>query len=600
MSHTARDRTWQDDGLDAFTGASADFHALFGAVPALFAVVTPHDFTIVAVSEGFLEATSTTRHDLIGCGFFSAFPDDSSAMASGAPGLRGSMEKALATRSPDRLGASKGDLGPADGVGGFGERWWSRVNIPLIGPDGDVAWIIHSVEDVTDMVRLRTAGMEQDRLLLAERTALAEARDARVIAERALAQAEAARERTARLQSLTAALSTAVYPADVAEAVVAHATVALGAVGVLIARVSRDGTALEIMRARDLPETMQAEWQRIPLAASVPLAECARSRDAVFLETRGEWAARYPDMAHLIEQTGHHANAIAPLVAGGELLGVLGAAFDAPRTFDDDDRALLRTIAEQCSQAFERARLIEAERQARAEAEGANRAKGEFLAVMSHELRTPLNAISGYAELMEMGLHGPVTAAQREDLDRIQQSQRHLLGLINQVLNYTRVETGTVRYQLAPVGVGEALATAEALVVPQIRARRLTYVLGECDSALMVQADAEKLRQILLNLLTNAIKFTDAGGQIVVACGREPGNVTIAVRDTGIGIDPNKLSMIFEPFVQVDAQLTRTREGIGLGLAISRDLARGMSGDITAESTPGVGSTFTLRLPATS
>jgi PAS domain S-box-containing protein len=240
---------------------------------------------------------------------------------------------------------------------------------------------------------------------------------------------------------------------------------------------------------------------------------------------------------------------------------------------------------------------VEPESRLRQEAEAANRAKSDFLGVMSHELRTPLNAIGGYAELIELGLHGPVTEQQLEDLHRIQQSQRHLLGLINQVLNYTRVEAGTLRYELADVPVGEALAAAEALVVPQVRARGLTYVLGACNATLRVSADREKLQQILLNLLTNAIKFTEPGGEIRVACIAQQRNVAISITDTGLGIAADKLASVFEPFVQVDQRLTRAHEGVGLGLAISRDLARGMGGDLAAESTPDSGSTFTLTLP---
>jgi signal transduction histidine kinase len=235
---------------------------------------------------------------------------------------------------------------------------------------------------------------------------------------------------------------------------------------------------------------------------------------------------------------------------------------------------------------------------ARGLAERASRAKGEFLAVMSHELRTPLNAIGGYADLMEMGLRGPITPEQRTDLARIQASQRHLLGLINQVLNYTRIETGTVQYDLVTVPVSEALAEAEALVVPQVRARGLTYVLGGCDPALRVRADREKLQQIMLNLLTNAIKFTEPGGTVRVECGTRDALVEIVVHDTGIGIAEDKLAQVFEPFVQVDQRLTRQNEGVGLGLAISRDLARGMEGDLTAQSQVGVGSRFVLTLPA--
>jgi signal transduction histidine kinase len=238
----------------------------------------------------------------------------------------------------------------------------------------------------------------------------------------------------------------------------------------------------------------------------------------------------------------------------------------------------------------------EAER-ARAEAEAANRAKGDFLAVMSHELRTPLNAIGGYAELMEMGIRGPVTPQQLDDLARIQRSQRHLLGLVNEVLNYAKLETGSVQYQLAQVEVREAIAAAEALVAPQARAKGLTLGLGTCERDVAVRADAEKLRQILVNLLSNAVKFTDPGGHIEVTCAAHDTDVRVTIHDTGIGIPADRLETIFDPFVQVRADLTRTAEGTGLGLAISRDLARGMGGALTAESTPGTGSRFTLTLP---
>ena len=249
---------------------------------------------------------------------------------------------------------------------------------------------------------------------------------------------------------------------------------------------------------------------------------------------------------------------------------------------------------------LERAEAEAALRTAREQAESANRTKGEFLAVMSHELRTPLNAIGGYAELIEMGVRGPITDEQRADLRRIQQSQRHLLGLINQVLNYTRVDTGTVSYEITDVPVREALAAAEALIVPQLRAKELDYALGACAAAVVVRADRDKLQQILLNLLTNAIKFTKSGGELRVACTDQGETVAISVADTGIGIAADKLASVFEPFVQVDAKLTRAHEGVGLGLAISRDLARGMGGDLSVRSEVGVGSTFVLTLPSAS
>ena len=258
--------------------------------------------------------------------------------------------------------------------------------------------------------------------------------------------------------------------------------------------------------------------------------------------------------------------------------------------------------------AAERAARAEAE-EARRAAEAANRAKSEFLATMSHELRTPLNAIGGYAELIELGIHGPVTDAQRTALARIQQSQRHLLGLIAGVLDYSRVEAGAVTYRIVDLPVAEAVAEAETLVAPQLRAKGLGYTWSGAPPGLCLRADREKLQQILLNLLGNAVKFTHARdgvpGRIEVACTVErdagddsaAGCVQLHVCDTGVGIAADALERVFEPFVQADQRLTRTHAGVGLGLAISRDLARGMGGDLTVESTPGEGSQFTLTLP---
>jgi PAS domain S-box-containing protein len=252
----------------------------------------------------------------------------------------------------------------------------------------------------------------------------------------------------------------------------------------------------------------------------------------------------------------------------------------------------------------ERVRLDEAERAARAEAERAraaaeeaSRVKSEFLAVMSHELRTPLNAIGGYAELLELGIRGPVTDAQKDDLRRIQQSQKHLLGLINEVLNYARIEAGSVAYDLEDVPLAAVLASAEAMVRPQVRARGLTLAVVPPDCEPTARADREKLQQVLLNLLSNAVKFTEPGGRIELECGETGGRVAIRVRDTGVGIAPEKLDSVFEPFVQVGRALNSPAEGAGLGLAISRDLARGMGGDLVAGSVPGAGSTFTVLLP---
>jgi light-regulated signal transduction histidine kinase (bacteriophytochrome) len=246
----------------------------------------------------------------------------------------------------------------------------------------------------------------------------------------------------------------------------------------------------------------------------------------------------------------------------------------------------------------EREALAKRERLAQAEAERANQAKFDFLAMMSHELRTPLNAIGGYAQMLEIGLRGPVTEPQLLDLQRIQQSQRHLLGLINNVLNFTKLESGQVPFNPAAFDLRLILDELEALVLPQLQAKRLSLHVRRPSSRLEAYADAEKVRQILRNLLSNAIKFTGDGGSIVLA-GRDTGDfVAVDVSDTGRGIPAERLTSIFEPFVQIDRLNARGPEGIGLGLAISRDLARNMRGDLVAASEFGKGSIFTLTIPA--
>jgi signal transduction histidine kinase len=269
--------------------------------------------------------------------------------------------------------------------------------------------------------------------------------------------------------------------------------------------------------------------------------------------------------------------------------------------------------------AIERGRLLASERVARAEAEAArqraeeanlelvrlaaeaetaNRAKSTFLATMSHELRTPLNAIAGYTQLLEMGLHGPVTESQRDALHRIHVNHGWLVSLVTEILDYAKLESGQLRLDLRDLVVSELLEGLETAVGPQVRVKGLYFhCCPGCDGKL-VRADRERARQIVLNLVSNAIKFTDRGGVIRVSCDERDGRIATHVEDTGRGIPPDKLEKIFEPFVQLEQGFTRSAGGAGLGLAISRDLARAMRGDLLVESVPGRGSVFTLWLPA--
>jgi signal transduction histidine kinase len=269
----------------------------------------------------------------------------------------------------------------------------------------------------------------------------------------------------------------------------------------------------------------------------------------------------------------------------------------------------LRDVTDR-KRADERAAQLEGERIARAEAEAASQAKSEFLAMMSHELRTPLNAVIGYAELLDLGIAGALTADQRHQISRILASGRHLLGLVNEVLDLAKVEAGRLSLQTGPAYAGLTADGALAVVQPIAESRGILIPVHYADEAEATYiADEDRVRQILVNLLKNAVKFTEVGGSVRLECGltKQPDPearlmsgpwVYWRVTDTGIGIAPAQLAAIFDPFVQVERGHTRQNDGSGLGLTISRRLARLMHGDLTVRSEMGKGSAFTLWLPA--
>lgn len=272
--------------------------------------------------------------------------------------------------------------------------------------------------------------------------------------------------------------------------------------------------------------------------------------------------------------------------------------------------ASLRDITDR-KRAEERASQLEEERLARLEAETANRTKSEFLAMMSHELRTPLNAVIGYAELLELGIPGALTDEQRTQVSRILNSAHHLLGLVNEVLDLARIDSGRLAVERRAARIAHAVDAAIAVVLPSGEARGVSIeVDGDALAQAIYEGDESRVRQILVNLLSNAIKFTDPGGRVVVRGGtghQLPTEVRlsgvgpwvyVSVEDNGTGIPSDRLAAIFDPFVQVDASHTRPKDGSGLGLTISRRLARLMNGDVSVRSEVGSGSAFTLWLPA--
>jgi signal transduction histidine kinase len=257
-----------------------------------------------------------------------------------------------------------------------------------------------------------------------------------------------------------------------------------------------------------------------------------------------------------------------------------------------------RDLAHELALTNEELRAVVSEaKKAWAAADAANRSKAEFLAVMSHELRTPLNSIGGYVDLLEMELHGSLTDSQKSDLGRIKRSQEHLLGIINDILSYTRLEATELKFDIIDVPIRALIADFDAVVGSLARAKAVEYECKSPSRNVYARTDPDKLRQIMINLVSNAVKFTPEGGRIRVSCAVNDESVSIRVEDNGPGIPPDKQEAVFEPFVQLDRGLTRTTDGTGLGLAISRGLARGMGGEILLKSKVGAGSVFTVTIP---
>ena len=479
-----------------------------------------------------------------------------------------------------------------DGDGTAHEGYFDYVHQPLVDASGAVEGILVFAVEVT----------------------------AQVLARRAT---EDAARRTALLQALTAALSEALETSEVIRIAVGQGVHALRADAWLMMLLDASGEHLEAVADHGYPGGLPAMLRRMPASGDAPVAEVARTGRTLTYRTREERARRFPLVASLLAE--YEVSVVLPLTVRGRTLGALGIHRRHAGDLGEAALAFMEAFARQTAQALDRARAYEGERLARAEAEAAwrraehasreaeeaNQAKSGFLATMSHELRTPLNAILGYAQLMDLGLAGPLTDSQRNYLDRLARSSNHLLGLVNDVLDLSKIEAGEIRVARADAKTGTAVRAALALVEPQAAAGGVRLVDARADEdGVAFVGDEDRVRQIVLNLLSNAVKFTERGGTITVGCDTTASAPPVAhlhgagpwafvrVTDTGVGIPPEEQGRIFEPFHQVESGHTRKAGGTGLGLAISRRLARLMGGDLTVESEVGVGSAFTLWLPA--
>jgi two-component system CheB/CheR fusion protein len=437
------------------------FQSLFESAPGLYLVLRPDNYVIVAVSDAYLGATMTRREEIVGRRVFGVLPYDfADPNANGIRDLEASLDRVKRMGLADVMAVQRfAYRRPGDGDDVADERWWSAVNSPVNSPGGELAYIIHRVEDVTPFLReMRDQGRE----------------------------AEGHRLLESRAQHMEAEIA---------------------------------------VRAREL-------------------------------------------------------------LRANEQLRQLNEALEA--------------------QAVERERLLLETQEARAEAEHQGRealtardAKTQFITMMSHELRTPLNAIAGYVQLLELGIHGPVTEAQRAALGRVQRAERHLLVLINDVLNVNRLGSSGLTYDIRATDAGAVMTDVGVLIEPQLKAKGLIYEVRRPADAVLVWADADRLRQVLTNLIANAIRFTPSGGRIMTEISVRaamPDVVYLRVHDTGIGIERHKQEMIFDPFVTLSRTFAEGTDGSGLGLTISRELARGMGGDLRVRSAEGKGSTFTVTL----
>lgn len=460
---------------------------------------------------------------------------------------------------------------------------------------------------VKNLVRVKAYGDELRETLVAL-ASLNEELDHRTT-EIALAQsfADGATARLARLQRITAALGNTVTQDEVATSVLREAIVALECeAGAVV--ISDEIGALSLLReSGSLDALMRSFTQTQSAEPCCPYVDAVTKCVPLYLESFEEVAARYPAFKKTVKAESRGAWIFLPLEIGGKAVGALAFGFAGARKFTLLDRHFADTVARYCAQALDRVRLrvaaaaaLSEAGQARMMAEHANSAKTLFLRAMSHELRTPLNAISGYTEILEMGIRGAVNAEQTKDLGRIKRAAAYLLRLINDVLTIARLE-GARPLNLVALDVNSVLGEVEGLCVLQAKANGLTLTVSPCEREVSVAADAERFQQILLNLIINAVKFTPTGGTIGVTCEGDISVVMIRVTDTGVGVPATDIDRVFEPFVQIDRHLTAaTQQGVGLGLSISRELARAMHGDLTLESTEGAGSTFTLTLPIAS
>lgn len=414
---------------------------------------------------------------------------------------------------------------------------------------------------------------------------------------RDITERKRALDRLSRLHAVSAALSEALTTADVSRVAVEQGISALGATAGSLTLLSEDGLWLEMAGSMGYPTEVMEPWQRFPLTAPVPITDAVRTGEPVYLASIEDRIGRYPALKNVTARKETVASACIPLKIGSAAVGVLALSFDHAMEFSVEDQEFMLSLARQCAQSLERARLFEAEQVARANAEQASRVKDEFLATLSHELRTPLNAILGWSQIIRRGPGLSDDLAQ--GLEVIERNARAQSQIIEELLDMSRIISGKVRLDLQKMELAEVVRLAVETARPTADAKsvRLQAVIDPPASANM-SGDPNRLQQVLWNLIANAIKFTPRHGRVQVTLQRVNSHLEVAVTDTGEGIDPEFIPFVFDRFRQANATITRRHGGLGLGLSIAKQLVELHGGSIRASSDGiGQGSTFTVSLP---
>jgi signal transduction histidine kinase len=550
--------------------------------PLPFAITRGAEHKIVYANSAFCSLASVAGADVLGQ------PIAGSLAATGSRALSAILDRAF------QGGIELVDQ-RVDALGDEASGWQCNV-WPVIGDDGGVEAL---------GIELREAAPADATLDLQRE--VAEQMLLGALRERGFADvAEAARRRAAFLAEAGRLLAESVNQASTFVALAKLALPTLGAWCIMDVlgeddAIHRLGIYHPDPKKQVLAQELEARWGPQvgdPFGAPAMLRSARTSAITEDIEATLAATARSPEDLQIMRQLGIGSLLTVPLVARDKLVGAItfvsaqhGYTYSAEEIQLAEDLAARGALALGSAQAYDLALVL------RRSAEKANRDKTEFLGALSHELRTPLNAIGGYIDLIDMGLRGPVTEEQHADFARVKTSQQHLTRLIAEILEFARAGASQGTYEITDVNACEAMQRAVDLTEPLFGKKGISFGGISGDSTVVARGEPERVTQILVNLLSNAIKFTPAGGRVHVDCTASADLVTVRVSDTGMGIPPEKLESIFEPFMQLAQGLAERESGIGLGLAISRDLARAMKGDLTVESKVGKGTCFTLTLP---